>query len=217
MPSFRSTIAACAVIVLSTGAAQAQVVPLPRSRDVPAVWISGSGALVSLQSFAGGEDGAYWSFGDGVQLRGTLERSLRHDVAVGIAATFARLPVVVTEGGCGQCDSDVSVWQGMATLRLGGGGVIGFHTVFEVAAGAMGFTNFADAGAGPPTVPLRTIVPAVAASYGAGYTLRPGLELSLVQEIGILFHSPAADASSSSSTPRFNATRLLLRYGLPGR
>mgnify|MGYP006146011941 CR=1 FL=1 len=48
-----------------------------------------------------------------------------------------------------------------------------------------------------------------------GYTLNPGLEISLVQEIGIFIYGSADGApSTATSTPRFNSTRLTLRYAL---
>lgn len=221
-----ATLAAAALLALAPFAARplaAQVVPIPSASSGSPVWVSVSGALYDLQSFAGGDDGAEWDWGSGVQGRVTVERALRRDLAVGIAGTFSRLPLTAWGGSCNGCQGDATVWTAMGTLRLGGGGGIGFHSVFEASAGAAGFTNFtrdSDASSvpGPPTAAAHGIVPAIAASYGAGYTLTPGLELSLVQEIGIFFYSPAdAAPSGATSTPRFNATRLMLRHAIGRR
>lgn len=215
-----SATALLAVAPAASGALAAQVAPVPSASAPSPVWVSASGALYDLQSFAGGDDGGEWDWGSGVQGRVTMERALRRDMAVGIAGSFARLPLTAWGGACNGCQGDATVWTAMGTLRLGGGGGIGFHSVFEASAGAAGFTNFSRGSdpssvPGAPTTPAHSIVPAIAASYGAGYTLTPGLELALVQEIGIFFYQPAdAAASGASSTPRFNATRLLLRHAI---
>lgn len=219
MTKLRSSILAVALLVPAQ-ALHAQVVSLPGARRTATTWVSGAGALFDMQSFAGGRDGGVWNWEGGVQLRGTVERAMRSDMSVGISGSYARLPLTVSGGACHGCRGDATIWQSMAVLRLGGGGGVGFHTALEAGAGVAGFANVtrgtdASSVPGPPTTPNQSIVPAVAASYGVGYTLNPGLELSLVQEIGILIVSTADDApAGSSSTPRFNATRLTLRYAL---
>lgn len=198
----------------------AQVKPLPAARPDPVTWVSASGALFDPQSFHGGAEGEGWAWGSGVQLRGTVERALRRDMTAGVAGSFARLPLTIVGGACNGCQGDGTVWTAMGVLRLGGGGGIGFHSAFEVSAGAAGFTNFS-VGSGATgvrnaaTTAHSSIVPAVAAAYGVGYTLNPGLEISLVQEIGIFIYGTAdAAPSNATSTPRFQSTRLALRYAL---
>lgn len=232
MPIPRSSYVAALVLAAAAHAAfaptaAAQVRPLPDARQPAATWVSASGALVDLQSFYGGANGEAWNWGSGVQLRGTIERALRRDMTVGLAGSIARLPLSVSGGTCAsECTGDGTVWTAMGVLRLGGGGGIGFHSAFEASAGAAGFTNLPeqsavfsplDAGTGSTTrtAAHNSIVPVVAAAYGVGYTLNPGLEISLVQEIGIFIYGTAdAAPSNGTSTPRFNATRLTLRYAL---
>lgn len=220
MPNLRSSITAVALLAAPMHTIAAQVVPLPGDSPAPTIWVSASGALLNLQSFHGGAGGEGWNWGDAVQLRGGVERALRRDMSFGVTGSYARVPLTVTGGQCNGCQGKATAWQGMATLRLGGGGGIGFHSVFEASAGAAGFTNFVRDGAavlpGPLTTAHRSIVPAIGASYGVGYGLIPGLELSLVQEVGIFIYGPSESApSGASSTPRFQSTRLTLRYGLP--
>ena len=201
-------------------AAAAQVAPLPADRGTPAAWVSVAGALVDLASFHGGEDGAVWNWGSGVQVRGTLERAIRRDMTVGVSGSYARLPLSVSGGACSGCRGDGTVWQAMGLFRLGGGGGVGFHSALEASAGVSGFTSFTRGSdplsvPGPLTTPHRSIVPSASVSYGVGYTLNPGLELTFVQELGIFFYGPSAAApSDASSTPRFQTTRLSLRYAL---
>ena len=222
MPILRSSYVAALVLVATAHTAAAQVRPLPEAGQAPVTWVSASGALLDVQSFYGGAAGEAWNWGSGVQLRGTIERALRRDMTVGVAGSFARLPLTVSGGTCGTCEGDGTVWTAMGVLRLGGGGGIGFHSAFEASAGAAGFTNlpgrsdtvFPEGTAGNGKA-HSSIVPAVAAAYGVGYTLNPGLEISLVQEIGIFIYGTAdATPSNGTSTPRFDATRLTLRYAL---
>lgn len=222
MDKLLSTIAVAAGVLLAAIPAGAQVVALPQNTNERPTWVSLSGALYDLQGFHGGEDGAYWGWGDGVQLRASVEKSLRRDMTVGVTGGFARLPLTVSGGSCSGCEGDGTVWQAMGTLRLGGGGNVGFHSVFEVSGGVAGFTSF-ERGTDPMsfpgfTTPAHEIVPALSGAYGVGYTLMRGLELSLVQEIGILFYDPAdAAPGSAGSTPRFRTTRLTLRHALGSR
>lgn len=224
MPILRSSYVAALVLVATAHTAAAQVRPLPEAGQAPVTWVSASGALLDVQSFYGGAAGEAWNWGSGVQLRGTIERALRRDMTVGVAGSFARLPLTVGGGSClSACEGDGTIWTAMGVLRLGGGGGIGFHSAFEASAGAAGFMNIPGPGAefGPGDSGSadgeahNSVVPVVAAAYGVGYTLNPGLEISLVQEIGIFIYGTADGApSNGTSTPRFNATRLTLRYAL---
>lgn len=223
MDRLLSTIAVAAGLVLAADPVGAQVVEIPSDAGRKPTWVSLSGGLYDMQDFHGGDDGGYWSWGDGVQLRGSIERSIRRDMTVGLTGGFARLPLTNSGGACSGCEGDATIWQAMGTLRLGGGGTIGFHSVFEASAGAAGFANI-ERGTDPlsfpgnVTTPEHDVVPAFSAAYGAGYTLTRGLEISLVQEIGIFMYEPAdAAPSSAGSTPRFRSTRLTLRYALGRR
>lgn len=188
----------------------------------PPVRVSGSVALFNLQSFAGGRDGGEWDFDAGPQFRIGVERDIRYDMTLGLAASYIRLPLFVSGGRCNGCAADASLWQGMATLRLGHPDFRGFSSAFEFSGGVTGFASFAreeDASPvqGEPTESFRDIVAAVAASYVLGYGIWQGFDVSLVQEVGILFYDTAPEAPSSTSIPRFTATRVHLRYVLPRR
>lgn len=200
------------VLALASSAGQAQVLPLPRPSGTPSYWVTAGGSFFNMRSFAGGDDGATWDFGDGFQFRASVERRVRRDITIGLAGTFARLPVDITDGGCGGCESDVNMMQGLALARFGGGDGYGFYNALELSGGVARFENFADAGAGPPTEAYRTMVPSFAASYGLGYSFWRGLDLALVQEFGLLIHEPVEGAFNDTSFPRFTSTRLEIRY-----
>ena len=206
MPKLRSSFVAALVMAAPMHAIAAQVQPLPDPRTTPVTWVSASGALIDMQSFYGGANGEAWNWGSGVQLRGTLERALRRDMTVGLAGSFARLPLTVSGGGCNPCEGDGTVWTAMGVLRLGGGGGIGFHSAFEASVGAAGFTNlpgpgvlFAPDAGSSGSEAHSSIVPAVAAAYGVGYTLNPGSR------------SRSCRRSASSSTAPRMARRAMAR------
>lgn len=218
MSILRNSIAAA---ILMAGPAQtlaAQVVALPAAPRTRTVWVSGAGALFDIQRFHAGDDGAEWTFGSAVQMRGAAEVSLRRDIAVGVAGTWASLPVTALGGSCNGCRGDITVWQALATARLGGGGGIGFHTVLEGVAGVTGFSNFSqDPGSTfPGSISAeKSLSPTIGVSYGAGYTVTPRFEVSFTQEIGLIFGGESEAAPPDASTrPRYNATRLTIRYGL---
>lgn len=215
MSILRNSIAA---LILLAGPAQtlaAQVVALPSAPTGRATWVSGAGALFDIQRFHAGADGSQWAFGNAVQLRGAAEVSLRRDIAVGVAGTFASVPVTTLGGACDGCRGDAAVWQALATARLGGGGGIGFHTVLEGVAGVTGFGDVSPAAGGSAVSAEQSFSPTIGVSYGAGYTVTRRFEVSFTQEIGLIFASEGAGAPADASTrPRYNATRLTIRYGI---
>lgn len=194
----------------------AQVEPLPGGSTGPAALaVTASAALFDLDAFEGGSDGGIWRYSGGMQFRGGIERSLRRDVAVGVAGSYARLPLRVQGGLCSGCAGEATVWQALATARLGGSRGIGFHSVLEGTAGVTGFTAF-ERGSDPSSAPGFTsgnsVAPTFGVSYGVGYTVQPRVDVSLVQEIGVMRYDPGA--SGTSSTPRFRSTRFTVRYAL---
>ena len=84
MPKLRSSIVAALLLAVPVHTIAAQVQPLPPARQAATTWVSGSGALIDVQSFFGGADGEAWNWGSGVQLRGTIERALRRAVQHGL-------------------------------------------------------------------------------------------------------------------------------------
>lgn len=215
MDILRSTIVA---VIILAGAAQsslAQVIALPSTPPAQPTWISVAGALFDVARARGGDDSEF-AFGNGLQTRVALERSLRRDIAVGVVGTFARLPVTIIGGTCNLCRGDATVWQGLVSARLGGGGDIGFHSVLEGVLGVTGFGNVdQDETSAGGSSPGQTIAPTVGVSYGAGYTITRGFEVNFAQEVGLIFSQGGGSGTSGgSSIARYNATRLTLRYAL---
>ena len=218
MDILRTTIVAGIVLAAPLLSLDAQVRRIPSAQPRLPTWVAASGALMNLGSFNGGAQGEEWRWGDGLQLRGALEQTLRRDIAVGIVGTYARLPITVFGGSCNGCSGEGTVWQALASARLGGGGGIGFHSVLEGVAGITGFGPFSrgrDASSvpGEPTSAAQGMSPTIGVSYGVGYTITPGFDVNFGQDIGLIFYDVSELAPvGASSRPQFRTTRLTLRY-----
>ena len=219
MDILRTTIVAGIVLAAPLHTADGQVRRIPSAPSPRlATWGAASGALMTLGRFNGGAEGEEWAWGDGLQLRGALEQSLRRDIAVGIVGTYARLPITVLGGSCNGCRGDGVVWQALASARLGGGGGIGFHSVLEGVAGITGFGPFSrgrdeSSVPGEPTSAAQSMSPTIGVSYGVGYTINPGFEVNFGQDIGLIFYDVSDLApAGAAGRPQFRTTRLTLRY-----
>jgi hypothetical protein len=189
---------------------------LPRLPARASAWTSLSVGLFQLQDMYDPGSNSAWDFGNIVQFRGSLERDLQRGTSVGIVGTYARAPLTYVGAECAAgCNADAGVWQALAMFRLGGGG-FGFHQVIELEAGVTGFSNFTQQDGGG-LAPGTVVDPTFTIGYGLGYSLGPSMQLTLVQEVGLLVHRrgdrPAGD---ESNMPRAWATRIGLRYGLGG-
>lgn len=226
MPRTRTTALAVALL-LAPAVLAGQPAEVPRAPAGPPIWVSAGVGYFSLAGFDDAGHGGSWQWDDAFQLRATAERSLRRDITLGVAGTFARLPYAISGGTCHGCRGDGTVWQALASIRLGGGGGVGFHSVLEGAVGATGFTSFergtdVSSMPGNPS-PAQSVVPTASITYGAGYTINPGLEVNFVQDLGFVFYDSEAGGTgapvggSGNGTPRFGVSRLTLRYIIGGR
>jgi hypothetical protein len=209
---------ALAALVIGAAPVTAQV-RFPTRPATPSAWASLSIGLFQLQDIYDPDSDSFWDFGNIVQFRGSLERSLRRGWSAGIAGTLARAPLSYSGPDCDlpSCDADAMVWQALALLRIGGGGV-GLHQVIELAAGVTGFSGFDRRDGAGDIGPSTVIDPTFKIGYGLGVPLAANMEFTLLQEVGLMIHErgdrPAGD---ESNVPRTYATRIGLRFGLGGR
>jgi hypothetical protein len=101
----------------------------------------------------------------------------------------------------------------MAQFRSGGGD--GFHTFFEGQGGVNAFRNLRTKDTRQP-IPGKDLQLDLAGSlgFGFGYTLSPGLVISLVQDFGMGWHAKDNLPEGTSRTYRTRATRASLRFKL---
>jgi hypothetical protein len=206
------------VVVLLLAAASAPLpaqVRFPTAPTRPTAWTSLSIGLFSLQNVYDPESNSTWDFGNIVQFRGTLERDFQRGMSFGLVGTLARAPLTYAGPEC-TCDADLTLWQALGVVRLGGGGSLGLHQVIELAGGVTGFSSFSERG-GAAIGPGTVVDPTFLIGYGLGYTFSPNTQFMLVQEVGLMIHRrgdrPAGD---ESNLPRTYTTRIGFRFGLGG-
>jgi hypothetical protein len=215
-------VASCA---LST-TAEAQGGPFPPARDTsaPSVWASATVGLLQAETIVDGRTNASWDFADNVvQYRATLETAFAGGATAGVQASWA--PAVaatvralgladrpVLDGCQPECAASADLLGVEAFGRIGGGP--GLHQVIEAQAGVTRFANFR-ADDGRDLAPLdgdRDL--SLAVGYGIGYSVSNQLQVTLVQDFGVLFHQRTGLGSGEGSTIQQRVTRLGLRYGL---
>ena len=199
-------------VTLLTGSAAAQILQLPGKRRA-VVWGSAGVGYYDPGSFADGRTDSDWLFSDGLVWRGSLEYGFGGGSAIGVLATFARLPLEVRSrsvGPSGDAEGDIISLQ--ALFHAGGG--LGLHQVIEVSAGLVEFRNFRadDSGEtlGPPDGDRDFTF---ALGYGFGFGLSSRTQIAIVQDFGYTFHQRDGLPASSSRTTMHRATRVGLRIG----
>jgi hypothetical protein len=215
----RLLMTACfAVVAARTGGAQ--IIRQPTRVAEPASWMGFSVGFFQPQAVLDGTTGSAWQFGDALQYRVALEKSIQNQSAVGLTATFARIGMTYASLGnlsgvcAGSCDADANVTQLLATFHAGGS-VIGFHQVIDLAAGATGYYNFRERTTGQRLAPKNVDLDfAMSIGYGFGYTFSPTTQFELVQDFGLGMHQREGLSGQDRTIGYQYTTRLGVRFGL---
>ena len=215
------TIALLCALAAAAAPARAQIIRLPRNAE-PRVWTSAGVSLYQMGGVVDGRTQSVWDLGrsSAVQFRGSLEWGIRNQSSVGLTGTHARLPFryfgLPPDAGnaatCDQCDAHVDVSSLALSFHAGGGA--GLHQVIEAQAGVTRFANFR-ADDGRALAPLggdRDL--SFAFGYGVGYGFGPRVQVTLVQDFGMVMHQRTGLAGNEGSTIQQRMTRLGVRYGL---
>lgn len=190
-------------------AADAQIMRRPVMAR-PVNWAGVNVGIVQGYSLSDGTTGAVWRFGSGLEYAGRFEHPLQSGISVGAQGSYAKAPLTYssTSGGCGTCDASATVTQLMGLIHYGRG--YGFHSVYELSAGAIGYSNFRQTsdpgvqlGAKGTDYDFR-----FALGYGFGFGLSPTTSIEVVQEIGTILHQKTGLPGSTSNYPRVYVTRL---------
>lgn len=198
--------------------ASAQLVPRPPRPAEPTAYASVGIGYGQYGTVNDGTTGSTWNFTDAPQWRVTLERALGGGTSFGVAGTFARVPLVYSDGGLacgGGCDADAQVMQFFASLH-NGSSRIGTHQVLELNAGTTIYSAFRERASGARIGPSSDADIALAFGYGFGYTLSPSMQVELVQDLGMSIHQRTGLSAGTSAVSRFSNTRITLRLGLGG-
>lgn len=194
---------------------------IPRASE-PSTWITASAGLYNANGVSDGKTASTWDFGQAsvAQYRASLERSIRNQISLGVAATYLTAPFTYIGNGsntsCARCAARLDLVSLGASFHAGGG--IGLHQVLQGSAGVAQYRDLRRADNGSPLAPLGgNIDPYFTFGYGFGYTFSNALQASVVQDFGIVLHERGDLSSEASNTLRQRTIRLNLRYGIGTR
>ncbi len=190
----------------------------PYTLQEPTSWVSLGAALLQPWSVLDGATNSEWRFGNATQYNGSLEHQLSNGATIGLRGTHARVPLTyrgsTDQGSFVQgIDADANVSQAFATLHVASGQ--GFHSVFELSAGATAYYNFRERVQGQKLVPTKPDYDfSFAIGYGAGYAFSKTFSIDVVQDLTQVLHQKTGLAAGEDSSARINGTRLVARFGL---
>lgn len=207
-------------LLLASAPAGAQIIRPPRRSTPKTAWTNVSIGLLQLSDVRDGSTQSEWQFGNAVQYRVTLEKTIQSGTTFGVSGAFARVPltyVPLTVGPAGctvSCDADATVTQLVAMVHAGGGG-IGFHQVIELVAGATGYSSFRARASGAKLPPLKLDADlTLGFGYGFGYAFSPDMQVTLVQEGALTVHQRTGVPGGENTLGRHYTTRVGIRFGL---
>lgn len=207
-----------ALTVLPSQRSDAQIIRSGRFgvRD-PQLWVSGGAGLVQGWTIADGTTGVRWRFGDALQYGAAIEKAVSGGATLGIRATTARMPLdyLPFDGGLPVTQADAMVSQAFAMLHFSSGR--GFHSVFELGAGATIYSGFRERGTKlklPPNSPDTDF--SFVLGYGLGYAVSRTLQVDVVQDLATSLHQKSGLSAGDDSSVRISGTRLVARLGLGG-
>lgn len=192
----------------------------------PAYWASVGVGAFSANSVSDGESQTTWDFGNAtsLQYRASLEKAFSNGIAVGLAGTYVKAPLTLTEfgipsnpepvtGSCtASCDAEADVYSLHVNFEAGGG--TGFHQVYGASAGMTRYSNFrrTDSDA---AIPPGDAVNALSGtfSYGFGYRFSPRTAIVGVYDLGLVYHSRDGLNSGQRNTLVPRTLRVSLRQG----
>jgi hypothetical protein len=199
----RALVAAASLVA---GAAEAQIIRRPVAPRIQN-WVGASVGITQGFMILDGSTGSEWDFGSGLDYAVRVEHPTSSgQLAVGLQGSFARLPVGYSSSTFSG-DAKADLMQLMGLVRYGSG--YGFHPVYELQAGVIGFSDFRSTGT--PQVQISSSTdydPKFSLGYGFGFGLSPSSSIEVVQELGTVLHQRTGLSASQSNYPRIYVTRL---------
>lgn len=196
---------AVASLILSV-VAEGQIIRRPSPRRT-LTWAGANIGITQGFTVLDGSTGATWDFGSGLDCAARVERPTGSSgLALGLQASFARMPLTYSSS-LFSGDAKADVMQLMGLVRYGGG--YGFHGVYELQAGVIGFSDFKSTGTPQVTISSGSDYdPKLSLGYGFGFGLSPTSAIEVVQELGIVIHQREGLSGSQSNYPRVYVTRI---------
>jgi len=184
----------------------------------PSLWISLGVGLYGANEVSDGATNSTWDFGEGTnwQYRAAVEKVMQNQFSLGGVLTYVDVPFVYIGPSCGRCDAHLDLTTVGASFHAGGG--TGLHQVLEVSAGAALYRNLRRDSDDLKLAPQGgNIDPFFTFAYGFGYTFNPTLQISIIQDYGLVLHERTGLSNDQSNTLTQRTTRLNLRMGFGSR
>lgn len=184
----------------------------------PSLWVSLSAGLYGGNGVSDGRTASNWDFGEGTnwQYRAAVERTLQSQFSLGGVLTYVDVPFVYSGPSCGRCDAHLDLTSIGVSFHAGAGE--GLHQVLEVSTGAALYRNLRRDSDNAQLEPKDgNVDPFFTFGYGFGYTFNPTMEVSVVQDYGLVLHERTNLANNQSNTLTQRTTRLNFRMGFGSR
>jgi hypothetical protein len=219
----RRLLSALTLIALASPALLgAQILKPPRGGSPgPTLWLSAGVGWFRLQDMRDGTTDSFWRFGDAAQYRATVEMAVSGGWTLGIAGSWARVPLTYlafggstvcgTGSASGICDADADV-QSVYGM-FGSPSRPGFHQVMQFMIGATRFDNFRARSSGAALPPEHDLDFTFAVGYGFGWGIGQSSEISLVPEYANIFHQRDGLPAGERTVFQNISTRLAFRFG----
>jgi len=207
-----------ALLLVGVSQANAQIRRRTGVTNEPTMWGSLGVGLYGANGVSDGQTASTWDFGNGLnwQYRASLEMALKNQFSIGGVATFVRVPIIYSGPACSQCGAHLDLSSIGASFHAGGGP--GLNQILEVSAGAAVYRNFQRDSNGQQLPPTGgNIDPFFTFGYGFGYTFNPTMQVSVVQDYGLVLHERTGLANDQSNTLTQRSTRLNVRMGFGNR
>jgi hypothetical protein len=207
-----------ALLVAAAQPADAQVRRRAPVVTSPSMWGSVGIGLYGANGISDGASNSTWDFGEGTtwQYRAAIEKALQNQFSLGAVLTYVDVPFVYSGPSCARCDGHLDLTSIGASFHAGGSQ--GLHQVLEVSAGATMYSNLRRDSDNAELEPTGTNVdPFFTFGYGFGYSFDPTMQVSIVQDYGLVLHERTGLTNSQSNTLTQRSTRLNFRMGFGTR
>jgi hypothetical protein len=207
-----------ALLLVTAHAADAQVRRRTSIVSEPSMWVSLSTGLYGANEISDGKTGSTWDFGEGTnwQYRAALEKALQNQFSLGAVLAYVDVPFVYRGPGCGSCEAHLDLTSIGVSFHAGGG--TGLHQVLEASGGAAIYRNLRRDSDNVKLQPTGgNVDPFFTFGYGFGYAFNPTMQLSIVQDYGLVLHERTGLSNSQSNTLTQRTTRLNFRLGFGSR
>ncbi len=207
-----------ALVVVAGSSADAQVRRRAPIVSEPSMWGSLSVGLFGANGVSDGATNSTWDFGEGTswQFRAALEKALQNQFSLGGVLTYVDVPFVYSGASCGRCDAHLDLTSLGVSFHAGASQ--GLHQVLEVSAGAAMYRNLTRDSDGAKLAPTDgSVDPFFTFGYGFGYSFNPTMQVSIVQDYGLVLHERKGLANNESNTLTQRTTRLNFRMGFGNR